>query len=667
MQSGSIHSIFFYIFLLYPVWLVAQDDQRDFKVLKSSLLDLKIEDQEEKTSIAGQKDVLLRDAPATVSVITEEDILRSGSRDLMDVLRLVPGFEFGSDVQGVACLGIRGNSANEGGLLVLVDGMEMTEILYASNNFGSIYPIDQISKIEVIRGPGSVLYGGFAVYAVINILTKASDKYNGFQVTNTVGQSGGGNLRQNSSASFGAMYEKCNFSITAGLSSGHRGDGVYADNFGRNIDFSKNSGIRNRFFSARFNAGNLSLKALGNYYQMENRTNYGDILNQAYPINFANFNLEAQYELSLRQDFRLAPYISYRFQSPWQVENDFDSLDQGLIIPFHVHATRLSTGMNGVWKVSDKLELTGNLGYWKESSNDEINPDSGLNSSYNCMSSYLQGFWKNRFFSLSLGTRFDNHSYYSPIFSPRIAVMVPLGNHYFKSSFNRSFRTPAIANIAFSLNPTILPQLTNYFDLEYGAKIGSHVNLAVNFFEVAVRNGIVYQVVNETQDGYSNEGRQGTRGIEAQISVRNNHGGIVNASWSFYRNSEAFPESNYSIPEKELNLAYPAHKFCLNAGFPIFENLRLNGTFIFLSERYGFNGLPETPDFIRYNPLLQFNFLLNWKDVYLKGLNLGLGVFDVTNSGYNLIQPYKSYHLPLPASGREFTFRVSYGLNSDNR
>jgi outer membrane receptor protein involved in Fe transport len=667
MQSSSRLFILIFFAGFLPAILSAQEERQDFKVLKSSLLNLPEEEQAEKTSITGQKDVSLRDAPATVSVITEEDILRSGSRDLMDVLRLVPGFEFGADVQGVACLGIRGNSANEGGLLVLVDGMEMTEILYASNNFGSIYPIDQIKKIEVIRGPGSVLYGGFAVYAVINILTKASGSYNGFQITNSVGLSEAGSLRQNTSASFGAMYEKCSFSISTGVSSANRGEGIYTDTSGKQTDFSKNSSIRNRFFSGRFNVGKLNLKALWNFYEMQNQTNIGPVLSQAIPINFSNLNLEAHYEIPLKDDFSLSPYLTYRFQSPWQIKNGPDVTDSGPVTPFHVHATRISSGVNGLWKVSDKFEVTGNLGFWRESSTDELLPDSGMNASFSCLSSYLQGFWKGRFFSLSAGTRIDNHSYYNPVFTPRIALMVPFGSYYLKSSFNRSFRTPAIANIVYSLNPTIRPQLTNYFDFEYGGRLGKNVSFSLNLFEVAVRNGIVYEILNETQDGYSNAGRQGTRGMEAQVSVRNEHGGIVNASWSFYNNSESNPGGNYFVPDTRLNLAYPAHKVCLNAGFPVARKLRLDGTFIFLSERYAFNGRPESPEFILNKPILQFNLYLDWQDVFLNGLHLGFGIFDLTNSGYTLIQPYKSFHLPLPAGGREFTFRIRYGLNPECR
>lgn len=656
-------------FLFSPLFLLAQDEKDDYKVLKTGQADFSVDLEEEKTSITGKKDVLLRDAPATVSVLTEEDILRSGSRDLMDVLRLIPGFEFGTDVQGVACLGIRGNSANEGGLLVLVDGMEMTEILYASNNFGSIYPIDQIKKIEVIRGPGSVLYGGFAVYAVINIVTRSSDTYNGFRVTNTIGETIKGSPRRNTSASFGAMYEKFNYSITTGFSTANRSDGFYSDSAGKEVDLTRNSRLNDRFLSGRFQYGNFSMKGLADLYQIQTQTGQGPVTKFPYTLNFSNLNLEAVYNYRLSSSIVARPYFSLRRQNPWQLITPPDSNDSGLIGLFHAHATRISSGANAEWNINNNLEISGGLGFWRENSHDVVNPDSGINGTFQCLTSFFQGIWKTRLFNLSAGVRLDRHSYYpdQPLISPRIALIKPLGNQYFKFSFNRSLRTPAIANIVFSLNPVINPQTTNYFDLEYGIRIGHHLSLAFNAFHIAVKEGIVYQIINDIGDGYTNSGRQGTQGLEAQFSFRNNHGASIQGSWSFYRNNESEPGGNYYLPGKSINLAYPAHKVCLNAGLPITRKLKLNTTMLFISSRYGFNGLPDNPDFINYGNRIQWNAYLDWRDVYLKGLHLGLGIFDISNSNYSLIQPYRSYLLPIPGLSTEFTFRISYGLNPEGR
>ena len=100
-------------------------------------------------AVASKKPINLRESPSVTTLITKEEISKSGARDLIDVLRLVPGIDFGVDIEGVVGIGMRGNWANEGKVLVLLDGQEMNEIISAGNMFGNHYPIEQIKKIEV--------------------------------------------------------------------------------------------------------------------------------------------------------------------------------------------------------------------------------------------------------------------------------------------------------------------------------------------------------------------------------------------------------------------------------------------------------------------------------------------------------------------------------------
>lgn len=130
----------------------------------------------------------MRESPSIISLITKEEISKSGARDLIDVLRLVPGIDFGMDIEGVVGIGMRGNWANEGKVLVLLDGQEMNEIISAGNMFGNHYPIEQIKKIEVIRGPGPAIYGGYAEYGVVNIITHQAEDINGITISGTYGQ-----------------------------------------------------------------------------------------------------------------------------------------------------------------------------------------------------------------------------------------------------------------------------------------------------------------------------------------------------------------------------------------------------------------------------------------------------------------------------------------------
>ncbi len=107
-----------------------------------------------------------------VTVVSNEEIKESGARDLVDVLQLVPGVFMGVDTYGVVGAGFRGLWGFEGKILLLIDGHEMNELLYSTVSFGHECPVELIERVEVPRGPGSVVSGGFAELAVINVVTR---------------------------------------------------------------------------------------------------------------------------------------------------------------------------------------------------------------------------------------------------------------------------------------------------------------------------------------------------------------------------------------------------------------------------------------------------------------------------------------------------------------
>jgi len=83
-----------------------------------------------ETTVASIRPATVRETPGVVTIVTREEIVRSGARDLIDVLRNVPGFSFGVDVEGVVDLGFRGVWGHEGKILLMIDGLEMNEQLF---------------------------------------------------------------------------------------------------------------------------------------------------------------------------------------------------------------------------------------------------------------------------------------------------------------------------------------------------------------------------------------------------------------------------------------------------------------------------------------------------------------------------------------------------------
>ncbi|MFC1655206.1 TonB-dependent receptor, partial [Myxococcota bacterium] len=115
----------------------------------------------------------LQHSPSAITVFTKEDIQASGARTLPDLLRLVPGMDINIISPTWYSVGVRGGTVQMGdAVLLLVDGRDLTaEFLGAP--LWSILPcsMDDIERVEVIRGPGSSLYGANAYAGVVNVTT----------------------------------------------------------------------------------------------------------------------------------------------------------------------------------------------------------------------------------------------------------------------------------------------------------------------------------------------------------------------------------------------------------------------------------------------------------------------------------------------------------------
>jgi iron complex outermembrane receptor protein len=134
--------------------------------------------------------------PAAVFVITQDDIRRSGATSIPEVLRLAPGVEVARMDSDHWSVGIRGFGAILASkLLVLIDGRSVYTPLFAGVYWqAQATPLEDIERIEVIRGPGGTIWGANAVDGVINIITKSAKDTNGAIVS-----LGGGNVDEGAS------------------------------------------------------------------------------------------------------------------------------------------------------------------------------------------------------------------------------------------------------------------------------------------------------------------------------------------------------------------------------------------------------------------------------------------------------------------------------------
>jgi outer membrane receptor for ferrienterochelin and colicin len=122
----------------------------------------------------------LSDAAGVVSVVTQDELRRFGGTTLLEVLERVAGLNVSSTFLGDSSLiAVRGDQtrANAGHILILINGRPVREILEGgvSSDILESFPINTLERIEVVKGPGSVLYGSDAFSGVINLITKKAD------------------------------------------------------------------------------------------------------------------------------------------------------------------------------------------------------------------------------------------------------------------------------------------------------------------------------------------------------------------------------------------------------------------------------------------------------------------------------------------------------------
>jgi iron complex outermembrane recepter protein len=154
---------------------------------------------------ASKKNEPIAQAPAAVYVITNEDIIRSGVTNIPDALRMVPGLQVARSDSNSWAISIRGfNSTLANKLLVLIDGRSIYNPVFGGTLWEAQHLLlDDIERIELVRGPGGSLWGANAVNGVINIITKHTRDTQGSQLSVLYGNEEQGTLSARQGGRFG--------------------------------------------------------------------------------------------------------------------------------------------------------------------------------------------------------------------------------------------------------------------------------------------------------------------------------------------------------------------------------------------------------------------------------------------------------------------------------
>src|SRR5580698_5069366 len=172
--------------LAAPVHQTWAQDESSGQPAPAALKQLSLEElgNVEITSVSKDPQQIMK-TPAAVFVITQEDIRRSGATNIPEALRLAPGVEV-AQIDGnhwsVAIRGFAGQFSKS--LLVLVDGRSIYTPLFEGVYWDLPYVmLEDVERIEVVRGPGGTIWGSNAVNGVINIITKTANNTHGILAT----------------------------------------------------------------------------------------------------------------------------------------------------------------------------------------------------------------------------------------------------------------------------------------------------------------------------------------------------------------------------------------------------------------------------------------------------------------------------------------------------
>jgi len=613
-------------------------------------------------TVASTQAMTTREAPGIVTLITEEEIESSSARDLMDILRMVPGFDFCVDVEGVVGVAVRGNWSHEGKALLLIDGLEMNENLYSTLQFGSHYPVQNIKRIEIIRGPGSAMYGGNAEYAVINIISKTPEELSGGNARITYGQMTGVSGQYSADVVAGNQFK--DFGIAVNVYSGKaiRSDRTYTDFEGGSYDMEDHSDLQSTFINIGMQYKKLQFRGIIDKYSVDSKDNYDLITTNTYPVKFDSYIGELKQDIAITKKLVITPRVNLKIQLPWRC--DVEILNKEVKY-FDVQSSRYTGGFNSIWSPADKLNISGGAEYFydiaQQIGSDVFVSNQSGTLDYNNTAVFAQVSWKNKIADINAGARYNYNDRFASSFVPRISVVKVFEKMHFKLLYSEAYRAPNTENI--DLNPDIGPEQTTVIEFEAGVKLLPSIYLTGNVYDITTKDPIIFFYDNSTdQDGYLNASQTGTQGVEFKLQWKFPKG-YVDLSYGYYSAANKNDLEANAVPgNKEALLAIPNHEFTLASNFQLSKRLSLAPSACFMGSRYGVIGIDATdnPIIDEFEPVLLLNISLQANELLVKGLSAGISMFNLLDQKESYLQPYTGGHAELPGRSRELVVNVAY-------
>jgi outer membrane receptor protein involved in Fe transport len=633
------------------------------------------------TNVASFAATRLKDSPAVVTVVSGEDIRTSGVRDLIDILYLVPGYFMGLDTEGVVGPGFRGLWGHEGKILLMIDGKEMNELLFSNMQLGNEFPVELIERVEVVRGPGSVIYGGSAELSVINIVTRGLQGASDFLANASYGQmtgasaAGNGYGRRKVTASGRLVVEGVpglSAFASVSLGQGQRSVRTLDDTSGGSASTEGQSALNPALVHAGVGYRNFQASLLYNHFGTTTISSPGGpAITDGPPlnVNFDSFQGELIGAFRPNSRFEIVPRFNLTYQRPWHAPNIADFFYdksvrrlRGRLLARTAPIDELQISLGGD-AMFDHASVLGTVGDGYETG---FGPNhDALSVAYQTYGAFLELFSENPVLNIAAGARYDHLSSVGGALVPRLVLLRSFGPLGLKGLFSQSFRAPSVENI--NGGNGLRPEKTRIFEFEAALDLGAQ-RLSANVFDMAIDAPIAYSIDLATQaDVYQNLGKQGTRGIEVSYRLRTAPARLE-ANYSFYVPTVAENTPTYSVPgHGDQFFAAPAHRASIRANFRPFEGFGISPTLIVLGPRFmrGTGDLPAPITAVAVPAQTLANLFIYKEDFGVRGLTVGLGIYNIFGTDYHYLHAaaatlQSGEQAAMPGLDREVLLRLTY-------
>ncbi len=530
----------------------------------------------------------LEDAPASVTIITAEDIRKYGYRTLGEALSGVRGFYLSND-RTYETLGVRGFSLPgdySSHLLVMVNGHNMADnvfnyMLY----FGNEFPIEMnlIKQIEIIRGPASALYGSNAMFATINIITKSPDEVGPLSViadTGSFGEKKGQVVAAGSLGSAKYLFSGSVFNNSGESPIFFPQYNTPQNNYGEAIDMTGERGYhffatldwRHWIVTAAF-SGDSKIQPIswGPTIFDDRGTRNNDernFVDAAYERVIAGGTLRWR---TYYDSFHYEGHDEYALADGGVEDNRQSEIGNWV-------GTQLTYRVRPFFAGDVTVGVESNIDLRAFLTNYDVTPVpvTYLRTSHPDRSvalifqdeKKLSERWK-----VDVGLRVDKSYYQHDFISPRAALIYKRSDWTYKFLYGRSFRDPSAFQLFYgdgladAANPNLRPESADTLEFDAERKIGKRMNLQTSAYGYRMRNTLVGVFLPDGFLEYQNGLAITAEGVEVEINGRPTDWLEATASYALQRSHDDSTLENSPEHLAKLRFAVPlGRKFDVSSG-----------------------------------------------------------------------------------------------------